>query len=373
MISLYRMFQIIFGIVVSVFILYFLIQYTGNYAGFQEDVQRVKILRNLKTTTESVYTYGNPVVFTDTSMYDFSSCYMSVVEPNPPEIRCDFGHIGPVFIPTLLSLGKSMVVVDSSEMNFGWHVMRWTIVMPRTKIIFNPMESSPHVWDLMKNITNMLPATDNLQEKVTFGFCDGNEIIEDICGGDCEKYGFLEVLETNRASANKCTARIPNGYTLITISSQCRMGFSDSGVCIVPPTQGTGMAYLYESGEDFVYKDYFDILALVLGGSRKDVFGKTAGERLYSYKNNIWKDRISIAAGIMKQRMLLVSGRYQASGEYMGCVPIYISLSGALGSIEATLEGDITNPSIARNLAIRLSEAKSLHSSLVNLGCEYYV
>lgn len=373
MISLYRIFQIIFGIVVSMFILYFLIQYAGNYAGFQEDVQRVTILKNLKITTESVYTYGNPVVFPDTSMYDFSSCRMIINRPNPPSIKCDFGELGSVLIPTLLSLDKDRVVVGSADLNLGWHVMHWVEVMPESKIIFTPTDTSQQTWDLMKNLTNLLPSTENLEARITFGFCDGSEVIEDICGGECEKYGFLDVLDSHRASASKCTASLSGKYRLITISSQCSMGSTTQGVCIKPPVRGVGLAYLAGSGQEFVYKDHFDIIALVIGGSRTDIFDKTMGERLYEYKNEVWRDRLSLAARIMKQRTMLVLSRYQASDEYQECIPPYSSLLNVLGTIESTIKGDYRSQAVIKNLAARLSEAKSLYQNLVNLGCEYYV
>ena len=371
MISLYRMFQMIFGIIVSVFILYFLIQYASNYAGFQKDVQKVTIIKNLKITAESVYTYGNPVDFPDTSRYDFSSCYMIINKPEPPNIKCDFGEVGSVLIPMLLS-ADGEVVVDRADLNFGWHVMHWIEVMPESVILFTPMDSSEVTWNLMKNLTDVLPSTENLENNITYDFCDGNTLTY-ACGGPCEKFSFMTVLDSVRDSASRCTRSLSKKYRLITISNNCGPGFSNYGVCVKPSQNGVGVAYLAGSGETYVYKDPLDIIALVIGGSEKDVLGKTFGEKLYDYKNEVWGERLSLAAKIMKQRMLLVSSRYQYLGENLECIPIYANLAGMLASITDMAKGNYKNEAVMRNLATRLKEAESLYQDLVDLGCEYYV
>lgn len=372
MISVYRLFQMIFGIIVSVFILYFLVSYASNYAGFQKDVQKVTIINNLKTTMESVYAHGTPVVFPDTSLYDFSSCYMRMNKPETPGIKCDFSDVGSVITPTLLSL-RDEVVVDVNDLNLGWHVIHWVEVMPESFIIFTPTDASDDTWGMMKNLTYLLPSTENLDTKVKFGFCDGSSLLDEVCGGECEKYGFLDVLDSNRAPASKCERSLSDKYTLVTISNQCNAGYISKGVCIKPSAEGVGVAYLSGSDKTFVYKDHFDLLALIIGGSKKDVFAKTGGERLYEYKNELWQERVSIAAKIMKQRMLLVSSRYQISGDYPECIPIYAKLAGLLGEIHSLIQGDYDNFSLMRNLGIKLREARNLYEELVNLGCEYRV
>lgn len=372
MISLYRMFQIIFGIVVSVFVLYFLIQYASNYAGFQKDVQKVTILKNLKITGESVYSYGNPVDFPDTSRYDFSSCYMTINKPEPPVIKCDFGEIGSILTPMLLSVDEE-VVVDRTDLNFGWHIMHWIEIMPETVILFTPMDSSDEAWNLMKNLTEALPSTENLDIKVSFGFCDGNDVMEDLCGGPCEKFSFMSIIDDHRGQAERCRASLPGEYKLITISNSCNPGFSNKGVCVKLPQGGVGSAYLAGSGETYIYKDSLDIIALLIGGSKKDVLGKTLGERLYDYKNEVWGERLSLAARIMSKRMLLVSSEYQFLGENLECIPIYANLAGSLTSIANQAKGNYKNEVVMRNLVTRMREAKSLYQNLIDLGCEYYV
>lgn len=372
MISVYRMFQMIFGVIVSVFILYFLITYASNYAGFQEDVQKVTIINNLKTTMESVYTHGTPVDFPDTSLYDFTSCYMRTNRPEPPGVKCDFGDVGSVITPAFIYL-RDEVAVDVSDLNLGWHVIHWVEAMPETSIIFNPMDASDETWDIMKNLTYLLPSTENLDTKVTFGFCDGSTLLDEVCGGSCEKYAFLDVLDSSRAPASRCDRRLSDRYTLVTISSQCSPDYAKKGVCIKPSSETVGLAYLAGSKRTFVYKDHFDILALIIGGSRKDVLGKTIGERLYDYKNELWQERISLAARIMKQRMLLVSSRYQISGDYPECIPTYSKLVIVLGNINDMVQGDYDNFSLMRNLGMKLEEARELHKELVGMGCEYRV
>lgn len=376
MISLYRMFQIIFGIVVSVFVLYFLVNYASNYAGFQEDFQKVIIAKNLKATAESVYTFGNPVVFSDTRMHDFTSCSMRIDEPEPPKIYCDFGSIGNVLTPMILSADQE-VIVSRADLNFGWHLMYWVLVIPESRIIFTPTDASDETWNIMRNITSLLPSTESLDSKVTFGFCDGDEIIEDMCGGTCDKFSFMDVLDSNQAPASKCSRTASSRHKMITISSACSSSFTNQGVCVKPISDGFGKVYIGGYNMEYVYKDPVDILALLFGGRERDVFDKTIGERIYDYKNHVWGERLALAAKIMKQRMLLVSSRYQAQERNPDCIPIYSNLANLLcsgsNSICNLAEGDYTKEHVMRNLVDKLKEAKSLHRDLIGLGCEYYV
>jgi hypothetical protein len=244
-------------------------------------------------------------------------------------------------------------------------------------VVFTPMDTSDSTWDLMRNITEALPSTENIDANITFGFCDGSELIEDLCGGPCDKRRFLEVLDSfdsvqSRSAASECRASLSDDRMLVTISNGCSSLVPEHGVCVKPPRSGFGTAYLAGSDREFPYKDMLDILALLIGGSGTDAFGKTGGEKLYDYKNELWNKRMSLAAEIARQRMLLVSGK---SGNQQ-CRQIYSELSTMLCpgtySVCDLAEKDYTNPSITGRLAEVLGMSRSLYQELVSLGCEYY-
>ncbi|MFQ5647980.1 MAG: hypothetical protein ACE5FW_01975, partial [Candidatus Aenigmatarchaeota archaeon] len=65
MTSVYQMFKIVTGLIISGFILYFLVSYAGVYAGTQEDIQRALIQRNFFRVVQDVYYTGTPFTFTD--------------------------------------------------------------------------------------------------------------------------------------------------------------------------------------------------------------------------------------------------------------------------------------------------------------------
>jgi len=313
MITVYRVFQLVLGIIFSGFILFFLIQYASDYSSFGKTKQSLTVLNNLKKTSESVYFSGNPVVFNDTKMFDFSSCEIAWNEPEPPVIKCDFGEVSPVYFPILPHFDeRKESIVDAEEIDYGWWRFRFVTVLPEMHVIFIPEDTEDKTWNIMKNITEMFPDTQNFHVKITFGFCDGNTLLENICGGKpCEKGAFLKVLDSYRAEASPCDAALEKNYIPITISQSCSQSGVSRGICVKPVSPELGYIYTPRSQDIFVYKDPVDILTLIIGGNEEDLLGKSAGEKLYHFKNKAMLKNLAIAAELGREKSYILRSEYQ--------------------------------------------------------------
>ena len=90
----------IFGLIASIFIIMFLVQYSGQYSGFEEQSQSITILKNFNKVAGDVYLTSNSIDFDDFSYYGLDECYVRFNEPDTPVIKC--GDIDyPTYIPTI--------------------------------------------------------------------------------------------------------------------------------------------------------------------------------------------------------------------------------------------------------------------------------
>ncbi|MCX6814161.1 MAG: hypothetical protein NTY20_00705 [Candidatus Aenigmarchaeota archaeon] len=366
MLAVHRIFQMIFGIIVSFTILYFLITYSGDYAGVQKDKQRAEILVSFSHDVRSVYLTGISTNFTYFSRYDFSSCFVNATEKSIPEIICLDSRVSriPIETPVIFKPGQQ-VYIGRDSLDYGWWICGFAEAIPSTTFVFAP-ENTDEAWEVMTNIVQHLPDTsdDWSVVKVTFAFCDGPQILY-VCGGrPCDKSDFLSILSSGPlgASFSPCTADL-KGKRLVTISGSCG---SEKGVCINPPnSKGVGNAFVEGSGKTYVYKDPLDLVALSVGGSEKDDFGRTEAEKIYGYKNSVLMPRISLAAEVMSKRSVLIAGDIP---EETGCGAVYIELSQVLDRISPSM--DYTSVSDMYNLNDNLNKAKEIYQRLVDLGCE---
>jgi len=368
--AVYRIFQMIFGIIVSFAILYFLITYTGNYGKIQRELQRGEILKAFADEARSVYITGIPTNFTYFSKYDFSSCFLNAPEKGIPEIECQ--GTGAPKVPVdapLLFLPGDKVYIGRDSLDYGWWTFSFAEAVPSTLFVFNPIDSTDDSWDIMKAVVEYLPDTSDEWSvvNVTFAFCDGPEI-RYACGGrPCSKTDFLSILNSGYEgySFSKCTANLAKGMRLVTTSVHCSEFFAESGACVSPPnSKGVGNTYLAGSGKAYVWKDPVDLVALVMGGSEKDEFGITMGEKIYKYKNSVQMRRMSLAAKVISMMSKLIAGKVS---EESGCGPIYAGLSNALEKIPGKDYESILD---MQNLNDGLNEAREVWQELAGRGCE---
>ncbi len=365
MLAIHRIFQMIFGIIVSVTILYFLIVYSGQYKQNQEDFQKALILKAFADEAKSVYLTGISTNFTQFYKYDFSSCFIKPQTKSLPEMQCMGTGIAdvPVDTPLIFYPGKQ-VYISRGSLDYGWWVYNFAEAMPSITFVFNP-EGSQEEKDVITSIVQLIPDTtdDWSVVKVGFAICDGGSLSN--CGDQpCSKDDILSIISSWEAKT-KCTASLKKSMKLVTVSRSCGSFMPQSGVCIgYPNTYGVGNAYIQGSGKEYVWKDPLDLVALSLGGSEKDEFGKTAGEKLYEIKNSALMARLSLAADITSRRIELILRSISPDNP---CYASYVSLVNELSGIGGK---DYTDLSQMDGLNQHLNAAKAYFQSLEEAGCE---
>lgn len=381
MITIYQLFKIIFGLIASVFILFFLVHYTGIYITTQEDVMRVLIIQNFRKAVQDVYFTGNPINFSDFRRLDFTLHFDGQAEP--PVMKSDVGET--VFLTPMFFSPSDNIFIDRNHLDYGWFKFYFVEALPEISLIFNPLDTGlwqDTDWELMENITALFPSTTGRAPKARFGFCDGDTLSD-----TWERYDFLDspsaVLKQPHAATtfSLCNASMSWNQRLVTISQSCSYNFITQGICIQPSDiYGIGFAYINGSDSSYMYRDSLDLAAMIIGGDGKDIYGiSTLGESAYEYKNKIWRERVRLASMITGQRAQLIESELASLGieELDECRTLYSSLKGILyfssNSVYNTLSQQdyYKSHSTVHSLLERLGEAKSVYQDMVNRGCEY--
>jgi len=373
MLAIHRVFQMIFGIIVSATVLYFLISYSSMYQHGQQNMQRADILKVFAEDARLVYVTGIPANFTYFSKYkDLNSCFITASGKAVPEISCLEADVPDMAVdtPVLFSPGEQ-VFLSRDTLDYGWWKFSSVEAVPDTVFVFNPVGGEEE-WSIMRDIVEHLPDTSGESSlvKIQFGLCNGNGI-EKPCGGGefCSRDEFLVAIR--QASAyGRCTARLDGSMRLVTISQSCASAFAEKDVCTVPPPDPghyVGNAYIQGSGKTYVWKDPLDLVALSIGGSEKDEFGKSLGDKIYTYKNAVFMERLSMASRIMFWRYQLIL-RDMPGDDETGCRDIYSELSQVLEGIPHL--NDYLDAAQMGELDGKLSQAKELYGQLVDRGCE---
>jgi hypothetical protein len=373
MITIYRVFQIILGIILSTFILYILIYYAGSYALVGEQTIRLKTLDVFLQDVDNVYFSGNSINFTKFSRDDFTSCHPRAT--NPPRLYCyidgESYETEQLLTPVFTRLGEDVLITRNS-LDLGWTKLDFIEALTGMRIIFNPLQSDDDTWNLMKDVVMSFPETTGLSPKLTFGFCDGNEIIEETQGDLWERDYFFRILTQPRdgLTFSPCSASLSHNQVLFTLSNSCSPTFANSGLCISPPQDGVGYAYIAGSSKDYVYKDPVDLAALIIGGERKNEFGDHVGEEIWEYKNQIFLDRTYLSAKVMERRNDFVTQHLPE--EQQECSTTYLELKISLASIMDLANKDPYKFDDMTSLKAELDHAKDLWLDLLNMGCESY-
>jgi len=371
--EIYRVFQIVLGIILSVFILFILINYSGGYSGVQGSLNRATIVKNFITDSRSVYFTGNAINFTDFDAYDFSECNIDWVRE--PHIVCvnDDEEIRSESILMPIFFNKdSGVVITREVIDFGWWEFYYIMASSRKKILFNPRETDDSVWELMNEIVDYLPDTHGFSPKTTYGFCDGSEKIELLCSENmCEQREFSSIISRSHSDTAfyPCTASLSDEYRLVTISSECSTYTSGTGICITPMTNGAGKIVFLDTDNEYTYTDMADIAAAVIGSDEQDLLRKTEGENFLELKRKFFKRMIGFAAEEMVARSDLILSKLPA--EKMTCIDAHTEFRDSMEIILQIMELDTDQPAIAQTLSTQMSNAGLLWQKLVNNGCEY--
>ena len=353
----YQIFKVIFGLIISGVVLFVIITYISDYSQVQEDSQSAQTLKNFMKSSGDSYFTGNPIGEVDISKREEPITFNT---DEPPGIVSVTGKV-PVFFPVFFYLGDE-VFIGRNSLDMGWWEFRYVEAMPETRIYFNPIAGDSA--SLVSAITSAFPSTEFFEPKVTFGFCDGSQLLENQCSGRCERDNFMLLTGSGISPMSTCTVQIPQNSRLITISQTCSP--LANGYCVsLPDSQGIGTFTI--SGETFRYKDPVDIAAAVIGGAEKDVYGNS-GATLYQYKNNVFRKELSLASRVLSARASLLAREHTQE-----CSQAYETFQESMEELSQLLEdtGYYSSPNQLSSLVSTLTSAKAEHANLTSRGCDY--
>jgi hypothetical protein len=369
MISVYRVFQLIMGIILSVFILYVLVDFAGSYAGVGEQASSQKRLDVFLQDVDSVEASGIPMNFTYFDNPDYSSCHP--MPTTPPKISCFMDgkvqETRQIYIPILMRAGSDLLITRSS-VDLGWTSVDHVEAITGTTFVFSPIGTDDATWNTVASLASVLPDTTGQDPKVYFDLCDGSDLlITSYFGKPYERRDFLDTVTYNRESLSECSANLGPNQVLVTVSDSCSAGYQGGGICIAPSDTGVGYAYISGSPDTFVYKDPMDLASLAIGGDSIGVFGTKAGQDTWETRNMLYLDALSISARIMERRTEIVYQRTQVSQE---CGNSYLDLGASLSSIGSLAQSDPYDIAAMTSLKEELDHARTIWNELEYVGCE---
>lgn len=357
--SLYTYFKILFGIIISIFILVIIATFLGGYVGIQEDAQHAQVVTAFLKSSGDVMTTGNSLSFSGFAQDEFLVSFSTT----PPEgIITPVGTV-PVYFPLFFTPGEQ-VFISRGTLDLGFWTFSFVQALPRTRILFTVRD--PSSWDLVADIVDALPSTEFFEPKVTFGFCDGSQLQENLCANfRCEQEDFLFHLLTPQSTHSSCLVTGSQDTVLITISPSCA---GTSSICLEP--QGIkNQGNIYLAGKLVgLYKDPVDIVAIIIGGVEEDAYGKS-GISLFEYKNNILRKELLLATDILSTRAQLIQKEYALDAP---CHQAFESFRVSMITLSQALPESyyLTISSVDR-YHDALDQAQAAHESLREGGCDY--
>jgi hypothetical protein len=277
--DVFDIFKIIFGIIITFFIIQFLLSFLSSYTQIGETSKQISSLASFNKVLQDVYTTGIPTTFT---LYD----YDKIDFYEPPNMITKAGTLR-IENPTVFVPEKNLLLYRG-ELDLEWWKFYFIYALPGTNILYVPMNNSPLVWNVMSNLTNILPSTERLDTKIMFGFgCNGS--IYYFSTWERERFlniiGYISTDYENLVDNDCSDVGIPQFYKIIRISTD----YSEKpGVLIVPNTSNIG--YVYVDGRPYLYKNPIDIVYAIFGGKgiyeygNKEFFSKLRESQMLALK-----------------------------------------------------------------------------------------
>jgi hypothetical protein len=352
MISVFQVFKIILGIIISAFILFFVLRFAGSYMDIGESSRQVSIIVSFKKSIEDVYTTG---VSTDFEMKD-----SEILAYKPPYVdtsKVSYVDMDP--IPLLLIPGEKFSIYRN-EYDTGWWKFYLIEVLPETKILFVPLGNDERVWSVMGNITKFLPSTENTKTKVKFYLgCNKTEPDEYYPIG--ERNRLLDMVpkftafDVEMGPCGDLEYFREKGYRIITISEES----TDADFLVSPIDNEIGYVYIKtgDGYEEYIYKNGLDIVALLLGG-----------KRYYDYVNEKFLGELGVAIDVGIRETDLLTGDINLRNR---CGAEFSEFRGTLDFIKEELipELDSMEEENTKEFAYQMRESVEDYKSLERLGC----
>jgi len=350
MISTFDVFKIILGIIISVFILFIILRFTGSYTDISESSREVSTMISLKKTIEDVYTTG---IETDFEVKDaeFITGY------NPPYIETKVSMVSMDPVPLLLVPGTK-ISLHRNGYDIGWWKFYFIEAMPEANFLFVPLGEGNEKWSVTGNITGSLPSTENTKNKVKFGVgCNGSEF-----WFGWEGYKFIDAVmprliasDSEFSECNNTEYFREKGYVLVTVSDEMK----EADFLVKPLTEDVGYVYIKgdEGYSSYVYKNSVDIAALLLGG-----------QKLYEYENEKFFGELEVAIDVSLKKYALLAANEnmnrRCGNEISGFVQTLNSIKEIVPKVKKQPKEDD-----AIQFAALMRESREKYGEIDTVGC----
>jgi hypothetical protein len=350
MISVFDVFKIILGIIISVFILFVLLRFAGSYTEIGESSRQVSVMVNMKKAIEDVYTTGISTDF-ETKESDLILGY------RPPYIETGVSFVDMEPVPLFLVPGEKLSI-NRNEYDLGWWKFYLVEALPETNILFMPLESDEKTFLLIGNITSFLPSTENTQIKTKIGIgCNGSEY-----WFGWERYKFLDAilptLMTTEPELEACQNTEyfkERGFRMVTVAEEG----SDEDFVVRPVNDAIGYVYMKANDgyEEYLYKNGLDIVALMLGGNE-----------LYSYSNQKFFRELEVAIDIATRESGILLSDPQLSQRCGTKSSEFVYVLGLLKDLIPKVKANALEED-AIEFAYQMKESAKKYRELNALGC----
>jgi len=350
MISVFDVFKIILGVIISVFILFVLLRFATSYMDIGESSRQASIMVNLKKSIEDVYTTGI------SSDFEGENADL-ILGYSPPYIETSVASVDMDPVPLFLVPGKGLSIYRN-EYDLGWWKFYYIEAMPETGILFVPLGAKERMLPLIGNITRFLPSTENTKAKTKFGIgCNGTEF-----WFGWERYKFTEAIMPRMLTADLELNLCENvdyfrdkGFRLVTLSEDLK----DADFVVKPLDEDIGYVYIRneEGYAEFMYKNGLDIAALLLGG-----------KGLYDYTNEKFLSELEVATDVSTREsgiLMTDAGLNQRCGTK---VAEFVDILNAIKELIPKIKGP-ANEDDARAFALYIKSSAIKYGELDSMGC----
>jgi len=351
MLSAFNLFKIIFGVIISIFLIFMAFRFSSSYMEIGEASKKVSSLINMRTIAEDVYSSGIPTNLTiDSNLIKFYS---------PPSFISDAGTMD-INLPIIFRKGNELLIYRQ-KLDYEWWNYHFLFIIPETHIGFVPTKNDIDIWTLMENITLMLPSTEKLFPKMYFGAgCKSNTFYRP----RFESKKFLRAIglfkvDYENMFDNDCTGVNTYDYLLVKILPEETTEFNidEKSIAVLPVSGNVGYVYINKSGKIIskVYKNMIDIIALLL-----------SGEETYTYISKHYMKRLGLAAFIKAREANML-----ASKGLMGiCGTKYGELANILTTVADLSKRDYESIDDMIMLDEALEKSKKVYRELRVMGCD---
>lgn len=361
MLSIFQIFKIILGIIISVFILFMLLRFSGSYTEIGQASKEATVLKNFEKASQDVYVTGVPSNFT----FKMES-EKAIFDYKPPYLRTTLGPLEFNYMLLFFEKG-SEVFIDRKELDFNWWRFQWVEALPETRIVFIPLNNTDVVWDTMQKIVNNLPITDKFGPNTGFDFgCNGTIWTHKQSWNGKKFSTYIQIIRHFITLDRLCEQNIKNDCPeckIVIISDNSGVIQIDKEILVVPNNDNvTGYVYLNSSGvlDSYFYKNPLDIVALILGG--KD---------FYDYENKVFLERLNTMSNAKTNELdLLILYLNDPTSICSTSYSSFISVLNSVSEFSDLSKVDYRNEDNMTRLDQHLEESKTQYKYLESIGCE---